>query len=388
MNIGLSAIGFMPGKMGGIETYARNLVHTLQRIDHNNNYKIICDTLSNIGAFPLDNPAFETKIYDYAKPSTGWFARGFLRNTIKIDLFKRALDRLQLDLIHYPFTTISPMGLDTPTVLSFWDMQHEFYPEFFSDEELQKRRAAYRPSAELATRIIVSAEFTKACLVEKYGIDVRKIDVVYTGYGSEYRVIDDSDALESIKVKYGLHRQFLYYPAATWPHKNHKALLAALKILKDRNSFDGILVLTGIAKQGQDEIVGEIERLGLSGMVMLLGYLPYEELPCLYNLARVMVFPSLFEGFGIPLVEAMACGCPVVCSNTTSLPEVAGDAGVMFDPNSAEDIAEKISSVWWDEARRFEMREKGLDRVKLFSWTDTARRTLAVYAKTVNPEKN
>jgi len=148
--------------------------------------------------------------------------------------------------------------------------------------------------------------------------------VVYTGYGSEYRVIDDIAALEKATIKYGLNRPFLYYPAATWPHKNHKTLLAALKILKERDLFDGILVLTGITQQSHDSIIEEIQNLGLSEVVKLLGYLPYAELPYIYNLARALVFPSLFEGFGIPLVEAMACGCPVVCSNMTSLPAVIG----------------------------------------------------------------
>lgn len=384
MKIGISAIGFMPGKMGGTETYLRVLLHYLQRIDHRNNYKIICDTHSNADAFPLANSAFETKIFSYAKPSFGWFIRGVLKNTVKIDLFKRALDELQLDLIHYPFTVLSPSGLKTPTVLTFWDMQHEFYPEFFPEAELQRRRASYKLSAERATRIIVSAEFTRRCLVEKYAMDAGKIDVVYTGYGPDYRVIDDMAALERIKSKYGLDRPFLYYPAASWPHKNHKTLLAALKLLKDRNAFDGMLVLTGIATQSLGALAGEIERHGLSGMVRLLGYLPYEELPYIYNLARALVFPSLFEGFGIPLVEAMACGCPVLCSNMTSLPEVSGDAGVMFDPHSAEDMAEKIRSVWDDEARRREMRVKGFERVKLFNWDDTAKQTMDVYKKAAN----
>jgi glycosyltransferase involved in cell wall biosynthesis len=384
MKVGISAIGFLPGKMGGTETYVRNLLHWLQLIDRDNAYAIICDTPANAGAFPLVNPAFEVKCYDNVKPSLGWLVRGVLKNTLKVDIFKQALDRLKLDVIHYPFTVLSPRGLRMPTVLTFWDMQHEFYPEFFAPDELQKRNASYRISAELATRIIVSAEFTKSCLVERYEADSEKIDVVYTGYGPEYRPVDDAAALKAVRAKYGLDRPFLYYPAATWPHKNHKVLLAALKILKDRNAFDGTLVLTGIAKEGQDEIVGEIDRLGLSETVRLLGYLPCEELPYLYNLSRALVFPSLFEGFGIPLVEAMACGCPVVCSNTTSLPEVAGDAGVMFDPKSAEDMAEKISSVWGDRGLRQEMRAKGLERVKLFSWENTARQTLDVYRKTVN----
>jgi glycosyltransferase involved in cell wall biosynthesis len=125
----------------------------------------------------------------------------------------------------------------------------------------------------------------------------------------------------------------------------------------------------------------DIERLGLGERVRILGYLPYEELPFLYNLARLMVFPSLFEGFGIPLVEAMACGCPVVCSRAASISEVIGEAGVTFDPLSAEDMADKINSVWKDDGRISNMRARGRERAKIFDWETTARKTVATYER-------
>jgi glycosyltransferase involved in cell wall biosynthesis len=225
----------------------------------------------------------------------------------------------------------------------------------------------------------VSSEFTKKSLVEKYGITDEKIDVIYTGYGPEYRPIEDVGELARIKGKYGLNKPFLYYPAAFWPHKNHEHLLAALRLLCDRYLFDGQLVLTGVATRSSDGLTSKIAKLGIADRVNVLGYLPYEELPFLFNLANVLVFPSLFEGFGIPLVEAMASGCPVACSNVSSLPEVIGEAGVMFDPNSPEDIAEKIWAVWSDTDRQLQMKETGLERAKLFNWKDTALKTLAVY---------
>ena len=130
-----------------------------------------------------------------------------------------------------------------------------------------------------------------------------------------------------------------------------------------------------------EDIMREVARLGLDNMVKVLGYLPASVLPSLYNLARLMVFPSLFEGFGIPLVEAMACGCPVVSSNVTSIPEVIGTAGVMFDPLSPDEMAEKLWLVWNDDQKRKEMVVAGIERVKQFSWEDTARKTLQVYRK-------
>jgi len=140
-------------------------------------------------------------------------------------------------------------------------------------------------------------------------------------------------------------------------------------------------VLTGIAMQSHGAMLQEIRRLDLVGTVKVLGYLPSDELPALYNLARVMVFPSLFEGFGIPLVEAMACGCPVVCSNATSIPEVVGEAGVLFNPNSAEDMAENINSVWQDDDRISAMRARGRERARLFDWETTARKTVTTYER-------
>jgi glycosyltransferase involved in cell wall biosynthesis len=318
---------------------------------------------------------------NYARPSFKWYLRGMVRNTLNTDILKWEMDGRGVDFIHHPFTVLTPLGTGIPAVLTFWDMQHEFFPDFFDRIELQRRRLNYKASAEEARRIIVSASFTKDCLVERYGIHTDKIDVIHTGYSPHYRVIDNQKQLQQIREQYGLDRPFLYYPAATWPHKNHHNLLESFKILVERYRFEGDLVLTGIAMQAHNKLLSEIRHLGLADRVKLPGYLPAEVLPCIYNLARMMVFPSLFEGFGIPLVEAMASGCPIVCANSTSLPEVAGDAGVLFDPCSAEDMANKISGLWHDEAALESMRQRGIERAKLFTWEETVRKTLLVYAK-------
>jgi glycosyltransferase involved in cell wall biosynthesis len=380
MKLGLSAIGFLPGTSGGIETYFRDLLEWLQRVDTVDSFHILCDR-KNADWFELENPSFRLQSYNFAKPSFNWLVRGVLRKVLHKDILASRLDKLDLDVIHHPFSVLSPAGLKTPTVLTFWDMQHEFYPEFFSTAELQRRKAIYKPSAVSATRVIVSSEFTRNSLVEKYGILAEKIDVVYTGFGSDYRPIDDLDALAAIKKKYGLDAPFLYYPAAFWAHKNHGNLLKAIKLLRDEFQFDGQLVLTGVATGSSSALLDEIGRLGLADCVKILGYLPYAELPYLFNLATMLVFPSLFEGFGIPLVEAMACGCPVACSRAASLPEVIGDAGVLFDPSSPKDMAEKIGALWSDSERLQEMRLSGLERAKLFNWENTARQTLEVYRK-------
>jgi glycosyltransferase involved in cell wall biosynthesis len=380
MIIGINAITFVPGKIGGMETYLRNLVNRIQRTDTGNSYLLLCDRRF-AGEFPIVGDNLRIQHLDYARPSLNWFMRGLFRNTLNVDILKMDMRKVEVDLIHHPFTVMTPLGSGIPGVLTFWDMQHEFFPEFFDRFELRKRRHIYPASAREAGRIIVSSRFTGDCLIERYGIATDKIEVIPTGYGPEYRVIDDPEGMQHIINKYRLDRPFLFYPAATWPHKNHRNLLAALRILKESFGFDGELLLSGIAMQSHGEIMAEVERLGLLGNVRLLGYLPAGDLPYLYNCARMMVFPSLFEGFGIPLVEAMACGCPVACSNATSLPEVAGDASDLFDPRSVEDIADKIWVLWNDDARLQEMQAKGLERVKLFTWDETTRKTLQVYNK-------
>jgi glycosyltransferase involved in cell wall biosynthesis len=262
-------------------------------------------------------------------------------------------------------------------------MQHEFFPEFFSREELLYRRNTYQASAEEAVRVIAISQHVKTCLVEKYHLCPQRIDVIHNGFGSEFKVIHDANKLAQIKNCYNLDKPFLYYPARTWPHKNHKKLLAAVKIMTEKHGFDGDLVLSGTAFEAQGEIMLEASRLGLENCVKNLGQVLYADLPGLFNLARLMVYPSLFEGFGIPLVEAMASGCPVACSDRTSLPEVAGNAAVLFDPTSPEEMADKIWAAWSDEELRGQLIERGLQRSEDFSWEEMARKTIDVYRKTV-----
>ena len=380
MKIGINLIDFVPGVMGGAETYVRGLIRYLQKIDLEGQYVLICDKKYE-REFPLENDSFKYAPENYAGTSLKGFLRGVLRYRLKIDLRMRELDGMKLDIIHHPFSDIRSPGLKTPAVLTFLDMQQEFYPDFFSPTELKVRRESFRPSVAKAVRIMAISEHVKQCLVDKYGTNPNKIDVTYLGCGPEYRVIEEKGAAVEVVAKYGLDLPFMLYPAATWPHKNHTTLLRSLKILKEDYGFDGQLVLTGVSKQSHADICHQIDLLNLKDDIKLLGYLPYEELPYLYNLARLLVFPSLFEGFGMPVVEAMACGCPVVCSNVTSLPEIVGDAGVLFNPNSAEDIAESVARVWGDNVLRQSMRMMGLERVRFFCWENTALKTLESYRR-------
>lgn len=383
MNIAINALDFKPKKMGGVETYLRNLWDYLpSKAKSDEIFTMLCNDTNESEFIAQVN--FSIRPCNYKKGTLKRTIRKLIKGVSGYDILKAEPKYMSYDLIHHPFTYIMPKWHNYPSVLTFMDMQHEFYPEFFSPVELEHRKI-YKTSAQVATRIMAISEYTKECLIERYGISSQKIDVVYLGHSKSYRSVQPTDPdLQTIKNKYNLDKPFMFYPAATWPHKNHITLLKSLRLLSERSGFEGELILTGIAMNAHDEILREIETLKLSNKVRILGYLDKNELPYIYNLARLLVFPSLFEGFGIPVVEAMACGCPVACSNITSLPEVIGTAGVLFDPTSAEDIAEKIYKLWNDDVKLSELSAAGLERSKQFDWETTASKTIEVYRKAVS----
>jgi glycosyltransferase involved in cell wall biosynthesis len=387
LRIALNAIDWVPGTMGGIEVYFESLLDQLQQLDRDNDYIVLCNR-RNHGRIVITNRKFSHRRYDLTRPSLGWLVHRGVRKATGFDVMRPVFDRLGSDVVHHPFTVLNPAGLKAPSVLTVHDIQHEYYPGFFPPKILRWRQAVYGKSVAEATVVIAISEHVKRTLVDRYAADPAKIEVVHFGVGPEFRPVEDPEVLRTASGRFRVERQFLYYPAATWPHKNHRRLLEALKLLVDQRQFDGDLLLTGIPMDAHEEILGVIHRLGLRDRVKSLGYVDRADLPALYSLARLMVFPSLFEGFGIPLVEAMACGCPVVCSNVTSIPEVAGDAAMMFPPESVEEIAETIRRAWNDEGVLATLRKKGFARARDFSWKDVAQKTLRLYGKAAGSRRS
>jgi glycosyltransferase involved in cell wall biosynthesis len=370
-------VDFNPGRMGGVETYLRNLVSWLVLNDHGNRYTLVC-TDQNVGYFQELLGRADTLVFKNRKNSPQKLGRSLVRKLTGVDPIRVACDRAGLDLLHNPFTSVRCLGAKTPLIVTFHDIQHRFFPQFFREKDVALRDRNSRKAALGASFLIADSEYTKLTLQEAYGVAESQMQVVPLGVGEEYRPLTDQALLAEERRTLGLEKPFLYYPAATWLHKNHANLLAALKILAARG-FDGELVLTGVATKARDGLLAQIGELGLSERVRVLGYLPYEKLPVIYNLARLTVFPSLFEGFGMPVLEAMACGCPVACSDVTSIPEVGGDAVRYFDPTSPEQIASTVAELWEDEASLADLGRRGLERAARFSWAETARQTLEVY---------
>jgi glycosyltransferase involved in cell wall biosynthesis len=381
MHIGFPVENLLIGKSGGLETYARNLISSLQKVDQSNDYVLFCSIL-NEEAFPIANNNFRKIIsgkYKYVEkfklrilPFAGKVLE-FMEDTRYLRDIKKVAKHIALNTIRF----FSPPKESLNEHM--YDMLHYMLTEFFSGESLVTRSHYHKCSAEKADIIIAISRFTKKTLVEKYDIPEDKIIVVYEGYDSAAFKKIDKEIVNRFKENNNLPDRFLFYPAATWAHKNHLNLLKAYRILIDRYKIHDNLLLTGIKMENHKAVEEEIDRLGLHDKVIYLGYLPYEELPLIYNAASIMVFPSLFEGFGLPVIEAMAAGLPVSCSNTTSLPEIGGDAVLYFDPEQPDDIAETIFKIHSDRDLRDSLIKKGFERAASFSWERTATETLKVY---------
>jgi glycosyltransferase involved in cell wall biosynthesis len=302
------------------------------------------------------------------------------RSLFKFDILAYQLSQYRPDVVHYPFGVALP-ALLTPSVLTIHDIQHEFYPEFFSPEDLYFRKRAFPESARNADYLIAISEFTRQTVIQKYSIDPAKIITIHYGLDEQFTPLNGKGCLEEIKAKYKLPSRFIFYPANSWPHKNHAGLFEAMKKLKARHKLSFKLVLAGVIYPQHKDIMDRVRFLGLEDDVVHIGYISHIDTPFIYRQALCLVFPSFFEGFGAPVLEAMGCACPVVCSNVTSLPEIVGDAALKVTPENVDSIAEAIERVVEDNSLREKLVEKGLERTRAFSWANAARETRAVYYK-------
>jgi glycosyltransferase involved in cell wall biosynthesis len=244
-----------------------------------------------------------------------------------------------------------------------------------------------------ASKIITVSQFCKKDIVETLKVPETKVEVIYNGVAEVYRSGTSSD-FNSIEKKaktleflnrFGITGPYLLYVGNFMAHKNLKTLMEAYSLLKDQSGFHHQLVLVGDNRKGRSELEDFIITRRWQNEVILTGFVPWEWLPIFYRSADLFVFPSLYEGFGLPVLEAMACGVPVVASNRSSLPEIIGEAGVLVNPESPQEIAGAIWRVLSDSSLRTRLIREGLDQARRFSWEETARKTLAVYQSVLTP---
>jgi len=240
-----------------------------------------------------------------------------------------------------------------------------------------------RPMLNLALRaadhIVAVSEFTKSQLLGLYQVSPAKVTVIPHGVSAHFHLQDHLEAVAVVSAAMGIKRPYILLVGNFKPHKNVKTLIRAFALLHARRKIDHELLILGRDGKGKCGIIRECQTLGVAELVHFVPHVDYEALPSVYGAAEVLVMASFLEGFGLPVLEAMACGTPVACSRAASLPEVAGPAAEYFDPASDEDLAAAMEKVLASRERQAELRQKGLERVRLFSWDECARRHLALY---------
>jgi glycosyltransferase involved in cell wall biosynthesis len=368
VRIGINALYLLPGKVGGSETYIRNLVQSLSKLDRDNTYVIFINKES-IGIFQELAPRLiivPCPIQATNRPIRILWEQLILPFQIR---------SLKIDVLLSAGMT-APFFSPVPSILVIFDLQHVNQPQNFSRLHLFFLKTIIDLSAKTSDGIITISEHVKKDIIKYYKIGAENIAVAHLAVNHELFFPLGIDNLSSIRTKYKLPARYLLYAAALLPHKNHARLLQSFKEVV-KGIPGTTLVLTGAWDKGHEKIASLISELGLQKDVIMLGWIPFEDIPILYRGAEIFIFPSLHEGFGLPILEAMASGVPVVCSRIEPLVEIAGNAAVLVDPYDKSDIVRGMLSVFRDKALRMKLIEAGILRAKTFTWERTASNTLA-----------
>jgi glycosyltransferase involved in cell wall biosynthesis len=366
----------------GINWYIHNLLTHLPRVDCDNRYTAF------LGDRRFTSAGLTLKVSRL--PTSRPVVRIFWEQVVQ----PFALQKERVDLLH-ALAFVTPLLSPCPSVVTIYDLSFILYPESFKHSKRFYLSLFTRLSARRARRIVVISESTKRDVVRLLGVPPEKVEVVYCGLDEAFCLLD-KDQVAAFRAERGLPERFVLFVGTIEPRKNITRLIEAfatmrpcdLATLRAEPQGEALKLVIGGAKGWfYEDVFARVEELGLEGEVLFPGYIPASELPLWYNAAQLFVYPSLYEGFGLPPLEAMACGTPVVAANTSSLPEVVGEAGLTVDPLDIEGLAEAMRRVLNDKALRQEMRERGLRRAQGFSWTKTAQQTVQVYRRAIEDSR-
>jgi glycosyltransferase involved in cell wall biosynthesis len=351
----------------GVGTYIRNLLRHLSRLDHSTEYVVLCrkaDTEhvgqlgENFRAVPETSPGYS------------------IREQITVPLDLR---RERVDLFHSPHYVLPPL---TPckSVVTIHDCIHLRFPQYLPNRlGYAYARGALWIATHRSSRIVTVSEASKRDILEYFRVPPEKIDVIYNGIDERFGEPPPEDDVARVRERYQLDDPFVLYAGNIKPHKNLERLIEAFHTLR-RSGFDQIkLLIIGDEISKYATLRHAVHRHKLHKHVRFFGFVPDSTLAILYRLAGVFVFPSLYEGFGLPPLEAMASGTPVITSNVSSLPEVVADAALLIDPYEPDSIADAIRRVLTDERLREDLRQRGLERARHFSWDRSIRRVREIY---------
>ena len=354
----------------GIGNYIRHLLHYIFETDKKNKYVIFLMP-EEYDKFDLPNERIK-KI----KASAKWYG---WREQL---LFPFQLYKENLDLMHFTHFN-SPILYFKRSIVTIHDITPYFFPGHKMKSIVRKIgfKTVFFSSVKKAVRVVAVSENTKNDIANYFKIKKDKINVIYEGTDSQFRVISANQKTAEIKKKHNITKPFIFYTGVWRNHKNLVGLVKAFEILRNKYKLDYQLVLGGKEDPYYPEVRKTWEKLKLEQEVIRTGFIDQEDLPLFYNMAEAFIIPSFYEGFGLIGLESFACGTPVISSNTTSLPEILGNATIYFDPNSSEEMAKKIKLVLTNKKLYNELIEKGFIQNGKYSWEKMGKETLDVYEK-------
>jgi glycosyltransferase involved in cell wall biosynthesis len=358
-------------QLAGNVTYITNMIECLAEIDQKNEYSLY---VTELGAFEMYDgrwPNFKVRrIVGY----NSRVLRFFLSFNVQLRLHPADIFFVQFNAP--PFTPCK-------IVTSIHDLSFEHLPETFKWHSHTQMKMTIRRTARNAAHIVTCSEYSRQDIIDTYDIAPEKITTIPLAAADWFRPVTDETELNRIRLKYDLPGDFLLGVGSVQPRKNLVRLIEAYSRLSDKRDLPPLILVGKKAWLYEDSLMAAVEH-GVEDKVRFTDFVPDDDLPGLYTLSTCFVYPSFFEGFGIPPLEAMQCGSPVITGDRTSLPEVVGDAGILVDPFDVTSIADAIGRMLSDGDLRNELRQKGFERARRFSWQRAARETLGVFEKVMN----
>ncbi|OGJ49572.1 hypothetical protein A2335_04210 [Candidatus Peregrinibacteria bacterium RIFOXYB2_FULL_32_7] len=370
-------ISLAVGNRAGIGNYSYNLAKQLAKIDKKNKYTF----------FPffcyIYHPDFKNIPLDFSNPNCKLKYKYLPKEWIDY-LWKESIipknDIIgDCDILHSTSFCV-PENIKSKLAVTIYDVSFVTHPQFHQEANIQHCYNGTKKAVEKADVIIAISEHTKNDLIKYFNCPPEKIKVTYLGYDQKiFRVIKEKNKIQNILKKYNIKKSFIFNLGTIEPRKNIKGLIKAYSLLDNKTQNQHDLVIAGGKGWLNSEIYSLIKETNLEEKIKFLGYVDENDLPYLYNVAKCFVYPSFYEGFGLPPLEALACACPVISSNISSLPEVVGNAGLLIDPNDNQQISEAIKNVLINTSLRENLKKKALLQAKKFSWELCAQETLSIY---------
>ncbi len=367
---------------GGIGRYTRELVRALVALESDNQYQLFSARITKPYPLPDPLPQQSNVTYKAAPLSERWLYRLWYRARLPLPV---QWVTGKLDLFHSPDFVLPPVNGSIPTLLTVHDLSFVHYPEVYPVPLVAYLNEVVPWSVGRATHILADSVATKTDLVSVWGVQDEKVTVLYSGVSDRFKPVNDGQATAMVGEKYGIgERPYVLAVGTVQPRKNYQMLIRAFKGVAEQ--FPHKLVFAGGKGWMEEEMTAEVQRQGLEDRVIFTGFVDDDDLPALYSGASLLAFPSLYEGFGLPILEAMACGLPALISNASCLPEVGGDVAVQISPGDEPAWTQSMIALLGDPARLEEMKIAGFKQARRFTWEMAAKQLVELYKRLTNAE--